>query len=528
MKEVYAPNGTPQEELRGMLRALEDMNPDIPEERHRHLLNLAAKCGPSFFDEAAAQVAHLLELANMTTAERVGREILGEYYRVIEQSARRLLEAGEISAASSAGQNAGLSTALVLYSQQDYSALDRCKILSHADIPEPLVNAADSYRRRIEVVDSVGALGFEVLNTLDGKQFQIWAACYVKDHRGQLPPTVLRDILTVLRLETELQPPLLELLQEWCADGALLDQWPLVTRRADRLLSHIALKQWLAQNPKPRNGALLHLKLILGQSLCDDARLLAWLTNTLQTFGESVERFIALDMEETPQEQAWWHTALVAELRTMQAMYVPIMVVVDHLLTEPDGTAKVAMAFLGIVGNGLDEWEKRIRRLSENIIRRAFLIDLKAGRTPVETIRKYTFGDQFAFNLICNELDLLSQQFESMAQRDAVVRKLSYYYASYRRGPMLGIEVAKRYRHIARVLHEDFLRTRLSSAEYEAFAASGFIQELYSMCTRAKRFLDHRRALRMTLEEMVASELEFSAEARTRRLAIIRRLIDCN
>ena len=90
---------------------------------------------------------------------------------------------------------------------------------------------------------------------------------------------------------------------------------------------------------------------------------------------------------------------------------------------------------------------------------------------------------------------------------------------------MLGVEVARRYRHLARILHEDFLRQHLSEAEYAEVQNADFLHELSSMASLAKRFLDHRRALEMTVEEMVASELEFVAETRARRLKFIRRFL---
>ena len=105
------------------------------------------------------------------------------------------------------------------------------------------------------------------------------------------------------------------------------------------------------------------------------------------------------------------------------------------------------------------------------------------------------------------------------------MKKLAIYYASYRRAPMLGQEVARRYRHFARILHEDFLATHLTPEELEGFQKTGFLQELYSMGSRAKRFLDHRRALEMSVEEMVASQIEFVAETRIRRLGTLRRVL---
>ena len=64
-----------------------------------------------------------------------------------------------------------------------------------------------------------------------------------------------------------------------------------------------------------------------------------------------------------------------------------------------------------------------------------------------------------------------------------------------------------------------------AEAEYAEVQNADFLHELSSMASLAKRFLDHRRALEMTVEEMVASELEFVAETRARRLKFIRRFL---
>ena len=518
----------PAQLLLERLRALEDLNPDIPAPRRGELLRLARDCAPGAFPTLAQEVERLIALYLDTPTSHVGRAILAEYFEAIEHSAAHLLECGEIHAPGGRGGEPAapsqtISNALVLYSASEYSALDRCKILNRAEIPPPLSNAADSFRRRIEVVETVFGIGFELLAALDLRQFQLWAADYLDAHKGDLDPVLIRDLLQILRDAPEqIQPRLREWLFTWCADTALLEHWPLVVRFSDRLLARIALAAWVKGARRPGNSPLAHLRLLVANGHDDDSHLLPWLETTLQNFGEGVERFISLDLEDNPDEEAWRHAALVAELRNLAATCTPILVVADQLLTEPDGAVKLAMAFLGIVGQGLADWERRVRLLSEKLIRRAFLYDLKAGRTPVETIRKFTFGDEVAFGLICNELDLVSQQFDSIAQREVVVRRLAVFYASFRRAPMLGVEVAKRYKHLARILHDDFLNAHLAPAELDEFRRGGFLQNLYSLGSLAKRFLDHRRALEMSLEEMLASELEFVAEIRARRLQAIR------
>lgn len=513
-------------QLLAILDRFEDLNADISVLAQREINALARKCPPESFGEIAQKVEHLIELYQETPTARVGKAILKEYFAALEHSARQLAAAGEITTLPKDPNLRSFSTALVLYSTTDYGALDHCKILNRAEIPEPLSNAADSFRRRIEVVDTVFGIGFEALWNLDPAQFEEWTANYLDAHQGNLAPDVIRDLLRVLTTARSLSPRIIAWLVTWCGDSALLEYWPLVTRFSDRILGRIALRGWARQVGRPRTLSLAHLKLMVEGERMDDERMLAWLTNTLQNFGEGVERFIQLDRNVSQDEEAWVNTALRSELHALATTYVPILMLADHLLGQPDGAAKLAMAFLGIIGKGLNEWEEQINELAQKIIRRAFLYDLKEGRTPVETIRKFTFGDQVAFTLICNELDLVSQQFDSVAQREVVVRKLAIFYASYRRAPMLGMEVARRYRHLARILHEDFLRQHLSDAEYAQIQGEDFLHELSSMASLAKRFLDHRRALEMTVEEMVASEMEFVAETRARRLKYIRRYLE--
>ena len=528
-------------ELLQILKGLEDLNPDIPERVWQRLKELCTLCGPDAFPQAAAQVRRLLELYLHTGTLRVGSDALKEYHRFLEKGVQKLLESGEITPRdpheedpSTNHADSGVSRALALPHPREYAPLDRCKILQRTEIPESLTRAADAFRRRVEVVDTVYGIGFQALWLLDPGAFQRWVAELFREQEGSLAPEVIRDALWVMRWSPALSSEIREWLLRWCGDPALLEEWPLVARYADGIADRLFLRHWNAHGPAPRTSNLAHLRLLVKMERLDDPRLLSWLENALQEFGASVQRFLSLgkDAEATggekasdAQEEEWLHQALLAELHGMESAYQPMIVLSDHLLRLPDGAMKLAMAFLGMVGQSLREWEEAVRIFAEKVIRRAFLVDLKEGRTPVETIRRFTFGDEVAFAQICNNLDLLSRQFDSIKQREIVVRRLSIYYASYRRAPLMGQEVARRYRRLARLLHQDYLQNHLTSQELEAFQQNGFLRELYSMVARAKRFLDHRRALEMSVEEMVASQMEFVEECRARRQAVLRQAL---
>ena len=138
--------------LLGILSRFEDLNPDISVRAQREINALARECPAEGFPEIAAAVERLIVLYQDTPTARVGKAILKEYFAALENSARLLAEAGEITAVPQDEQSHTFSTAMVLYSTANYGALDHCKILNRAEIPEPLSNAADSFRRRIEVV----------------------------------------------------------------------------------------------------------------------------------------------------------------------------------------------------------------------------------------------------------------------------------------------------------------------------------------------------------------------------------------
>ena len=507
-----------------ILRGLEDMNPDLSHIGTMEITRLAGECPPEAFEPVAGQVRRLIDLFLESPQARAARAVMKKYFSALEASARLLQASGEINSRAQLPENGAgsFSTSLVLYSTSGFTPLEKCLLLSRAEVPEELTNAADAVRRRLEVVETVFSLGFAALDRIDRGRFIEWAADYLEENQGALAPEVIRDLLVAMRRHRETTPQIIRWLFRWCADGALLEHWPLVTKYADRMLGTLALAAWGKDCPAPRNRNLAHLKLLAQNWHLEDEHILPWLANTLCTFGESIQRFMHLDEDG---DRQWTTAVLQAELRTLASCYEPILIAADRLLNQPGGAAGLAMAFLGIVGSAKEEWEERIRISSEKVIRRAFMQDLKEGRTPVETIRRYTFGDMNAFTRLCNELDLVTQQFDSIAQREKVVARLAVFYAGYRREAMLGMEVARRYRRLAKILHEDFLGRFLEPEELDKVRKNDFLQELYTMAARIKRFLDHRRALQMSVEEMISSEIEFAAELRQRRLKIIRRII---
>lgn len=505
---------------------LSNLNPDISFEDRGKLFLLAGECGEKVFTWTVEFFEKLLIAYQKSPVKKYGQYTLQEYFFELEKNALLLQQAGEIKAIKTDDKKeAQISTAIIPFRAQELSVLDRCKLLNRAEIPQSLTRAADAFLRRSEVVETVLEIALKVLWLSSEKKTKEWILFYLKDNAGNLDPDIIREILRVSFKSKNLDRDFLAWAETWSADESLLEYWPSVTAVSDKLLCHYALRNWQKKFPA-RNGILAHLHLLIEEDRLSDEQLGRWLSNALESFAECVERFTGLGNQEDQEDKNWLRIALFRELSRICSLYRPILIICDHLLRLPDGANSLAMAFLGLIGKGFNEWEERILLLAEKVIERSFLYGLKNGKAPAETIEQLTFGDQIAFNFAMGQLDLLSGQFDSFQQRDKVVRFLSSFYASYRRPQLLGVEVAKRYRNLMRMLHEDYINNILDKEQIQELQKEGLLREISAMAAAARQFLDKRRALKNSLEEMVASEMEFIQESRNKRLAVIRKMLD--
>lgn len=528
-----------KDELLNRLVSLENLNPELSGQERQSLYDLASQLGPDAFADAAAETEKIIGLYLGSPVKRVGRDILAEYFQELERGERLLAEAGEISKPSeTAERQHSVISALVRYSSDELSCLDRCKVLSRTEIPQPLTRAADAFRRRLEVVDTVMEICFQVLWRLDEEKCQQWFLSYFDKHEGELDPDVLRDILRVALERGTPNAGLLLWAEKWSGDEALQEYWPYMVEYSDRLLCREALKCWQKHQSRPKNHFLAHLNLLIRNGSFADENLQGWGQQAMEGIGECVQRFMDVSVtpsplesllpgnrqktQPSPEDDTWKHTMLFGELQRMTSLLKPIMITADQLLRTPDGATNLAMAVLGLAGEGLDRWEDHCLKLCERAVLHAFLIDLRDGRSPIETIRRLTFDDNVAFNHMCAELDLVSQRFDSLKQRDKVVSLLAVFYASYRRADLLGAEVSRRYRNLRRLLHEDFWRGHLEPEQLQTLQTSGILRDFDSLTAAARKFLDRRRALDASVEEMIASEMEFTRYVRQLRMVAIK------
>ena len=509
---------TTTEELLECLERLGNLNPDLKASESSRLVTLARQADATAFEPASKVVERLMDSYLHSGVKVSGAEIMKEYFYCMEQSAKQLRASGEISAPLLT-ESTTFSTALV--PREHTEALDFCKVLNRSEIPKPLVKAADAFRRRNQIVDTVFLHAFRVLWIIDAEATSRWLVDYFEKHDGSLDPDIARDALaSALVAKSEPSKEFIQWALKFAADPNLLEYWPMVTRYADRFLCISALREWNAKTPRVRNNHLAQLSLYIRTKRLDEENLLSWCKNSLDEIGSCVQRFMS--MERTHSEPKWRAMALMTELRRISNFYVPIMIVLDQLLALPDGTSRVAMAFLGLAGETLEAWEMNLEKFAERAVRRTFMLKLKFCETPVDTIRLLTFGDQKAFNTVYSMLDLMTEKFDSIQQREKAVAYLSVFYASYRRPQILGEEIGRRYRNLMRMLHEDFLKNQLDATQYAEIESTGILQELASIAAEARKYLGRRQASENTLEQMMAAKIAFERFIREKRIAVLR------
>ncbi len=517
---MNTPNPTCQDaraELMERMSALENMNPDLTQTAMRHLMELAEAVGEEFFDTAAAQARKLAGLYLHSDIKTVGNNIMKEYFSLLEKGAAMLREAGEIKQIAQGGAKNAFSTALVPYEKTD--ALDFCKVINRTEVPKPLIKAADAFRRRNEVVDTVFAIAMKILWKISPAKTIEWTVNLYDEHDGNLDPDIVRDTLsTALSSGCHLSGKFIDWTVVFASNQNLLEYWPNVVHYADRVICNNMLEDWFQRNT-PRSTLLAQLRLYVASRRLDDDTVLDWNRRALEEIGNCVQRFMSLDKSDI--EPTWKSSALVSELKRIADIYIPAMITVDHILDLPDGTDQLAMAFMGLAGKSREKWEESLEQYAFRAVKLSFLLDMKAGRKPVDTIKRLTFNDQPSFNAAMAELDLGTQNFESIKQRDKVCSLLAVFYASFRRSQILGYEISKRYRNLMRLIHDDFLCQHLDNRQMDDIRKLNILPEISSIASEARKYLGKRRANENSLEEVLAAKISFERFVRQKRAEIV-------
>ncbi|MBP5639066.1 MAG: hypothetical protein J6X55_06290 [Victivallales bacterium] len=512
--------------IRDFLDDLSRLNPDYTLEQLSSARALANAADVSFFPIAAELVERAIQNYLSSPQKHAGDAILQEYYALLESEEHRLLTSGDLAEeipdeiAATSEAPTGQPEVMALVPHRNIPPLTRCIVLNKSHIPPLLSKAADAYKRRNIVVDTVVEIGFDLLWRIDGAHAEQWCIDYLEKNKGALDPDVIRDFLRVALRQDTLTPAFLDWIIHWCGDMRLLENWPNVIYTGDRVLCIHAIRSWLKEHSS-RNHLVAYLKLLLQQGKSDDDTLLHWLESALELLADCVGRIMSFS--ELATSDSGFGDALFSELKRLASVYPLVMMTANQLLCLPDGPHRFAQAVFGLAGDGLRHWDNNVNTFCASVIKRFFILDMRAGRTPVETIRRLTFGDEHAFRHAMAQLDLVAERFDSPRQREKVIEILVPFYASFRQDKFLAIEITRRYRKVMRMLHADFLAEVLSPEQFKSIQVDDSVFDLASLIGDARKFLDRRRDQTSSLERVLAARIDFEETTRKRRLTIIRR-----
>jgi hypothetical protein len=394
-------------------------------------------------------------------------------------------------------------------------------------VPKPLLRAVDAARNRNELTPSVIEYMVYLLHLVDGGLASAWEARFLETQRGRLDPDVARDFLRAWR---RLNPPSIQALlhaMDWSADTNLERNWPSVIREADLLLREGMLKRMVRTLPD-RTRNLRHLRLLAERPHLPESELLRWLEVTIADMGASVHFFIRQNQQlvrelNDGRPTEWRRAAMMREIGKVEQLFPLILLLADVIFAAPQGAYRLALSLFGLTGEVRDDWLEHLEKTCAEMIRHHFLDALRKDIPADEVIRRFCFGDHQLFRQLASEVDLVTKQFTSVRDRDRIVEYLAVYLASYREENLFAEEIAQRYRRLMRVLHEDSLRRLLTPEQFESVRGMDVLTELSAMVSDARRYLGRRRALQLSLEELVASEMDFVQGVRRRRLTFIHR-----
>jgi hypothetical protein len=331
-------------------------------------------------------------------------------------------------------------------------------------------------------------------------------------------PDVARDLLRAWQKRPDLPTELFRRVLRWSGDSSVIRNWPAVAQEADQLLRDHALRRWLSQQDE-RHALIAHIR--KAPALDYSPRLVLWYQELLDELSEIIHCFVEQADRWREDGQSWRQDILERELERLHLLATPLLILSDLYFAEPSGGWRFAMAMFGFSDRQRREWRKHLNTAAIQAVIRFFLFDARVGRTPVESIKVLTFGDEALYDELLNELDLLTRQFDSMSQRDLVARNLAPIYASYREQSLRRAEISRRYRALMRLLHVDSLQNLLPDADKTIAQVGDAILTLSVLAATSRKFLSARQASTSDLQTIIADDETFTEAIRDLRIAHI-------
>lgn len=508
----------PKAQARDLLARFRSLSPVLVQEAHNDLLALAPDLGSGFFPELEQFTRDLIAHYLQSPVKRNEHNVMREYLGFIDRQSRKLIAAGELQPPPDTDK----PDCVALVPQDTYTSQQWCQLTEKVEMPLIVANAVDAAKRRNYLIESVLEPLFDVMLAIDREQALSWQLSVSRAKEQALDPDIARDLLRVWRQQHELPPAVLERVLEISEDEKTFRHWPAVIDEADRLLRRHALQAILAEQGE---STTVGRQLRYLAPFRDSKRLNRWMRQAIDKMGASIDFFVS--QSEQDLAEPWRQDALFAELQHLDRLIPPLLICSDLLLLAPTGSYDFAMAVFGFTSAYEQSWEAALEEQSKQIIRRMFLRDLRANRSPERTIKRLCFGNEELHLRVLKELDYFTHNFDSLSQRELVIDKLSGTYSSFRKQPLLHTEIGRRYRRMMRVLHEDNLHRLLREDQVSTLQQGHHVLlDLSVIASESRRYLAMRRALDRTTAEVVAADMDFTQSIRGLRASYIRRYLD--
>lgn len=514
---------------------LKNLNPYEADYLLPELLEKAEAVPSDDFSAVAEFADSIIRMFLESPWKRAEKEMLSEFSRYLSEATRESSSSEETN--PDIEQNVETPHSVALALPRSFTALEWFRLLDKAAVPDRLRNSVDAVSRRNQALPTVPAAIFEILFQVDEEQTFNWQNNYLADNYGSLDQDMVRDILLSWRRRRRIPQASLNWLFKWCGNEDLRQQWPAVAEEADTVLRRQLIERWLPALAESRSPRLRQLYSAGHRKTGGNEVLRQWLEDAIQYLGDGVSAFVKLSRYNGNREEVysaggaeessskWRREALFQELKRVERVFLPIILFADVLLKAPDGGYSFALSLLGFPRPELEAWRERLLRGTTAMVHKTILEDLKAARSPLRTIKLYSLGDSQLFRYLNTQLDLVTRNFGNIEQRDKVVEQLALHFSSLREAHLLPRELTKRYRRLMLMIHDDSLARFLTREQLERTSEFTVRRDLVTAASTARRYIQRRRAVHTSAEEMLASRFEFEKNIRRRRLQFASRIL---
>lgn len=501
---------------------LERLNPDALTVSRENLLACAASLPADLFSVIQPRVETIVGLFVESTFKRRQSQIMEDYFAALEATTKRLLTSPSTGGSSNFGKRL---LPVPLENEQQWLA-----VIAEAPIEEKTHRAMDANANRNEVVGTPLELVFRILFLIQPDRAFDWSLDQLNSNPQFEDADVFRDLLMVWNDQADI--PL----------SAVKTLLPLLNRPLDRFFPGTAAQlqrlvrlsglRALKSKGMTRGSIHEHLTRILNEKsgpLIDD-KLELWLDAAVEQLGNHTANFIAaasrVDDRSLPDnDRELARRQVFTAVRAADALHPAIIVGADIFLKRADGAHTLALAFLGINRSHLKKWRRKLEEKATAVVRHVFLQDLRDRRDSVDTIRKFCLGDELLFTSLYMKLDLLSRQFGSVEDREKTVDVLAANYASFRETDLLADKITSHFRRLSKLLHADSVLRLIPADEKASIGDLDNLPAALARASESRRYLEGRRALDRSIEDMRGAEMTFEQQLKAARTSLLRGLL---